>query len=323
MVALLSTGLSFGASTVAWLTPPDGSTFAVGTVVSATGQAAGAGQVGGTGLDLALVLDSSGSMWGAGQAAQRSAASALVNALPVASTSVGVVQFDSSASILLGLTPLSTGTSLVLNAINMVDASGGTTIGAGIDLAKNLLTGPGATPGRTQMMVVVSDGWSSGNPGASADIAVLAGVDAVHAVGMPGHSVSTMQDIVNGPDGILGNADDDGIYTSGSLDALISLFNGTSGNLVGLQNVSVTLPDGTVLANVPTDGLGNFAINGWTMQPGANVFQVLATATDNSTATATLTLYGVSQSVPDGGTTLTLLGLSLGAAFFAKKRLAC
>jgi hypothetical protein len=320
LVSLMTAGSGMAATSVSWLTPANGSSYPVGTVVNPTGAASGVGSTGG-GLDLALVLDSSGSMSGAGQTAQKNAALALVAGLPVATSSVAIVRFSSSASTPLGLTPVSTGLTAINNAINGTPSSGGTNIGLGIDAGSAALTGALHTAGRTQMMVVISDGSTSGAiPGERADAAIAAGVDNIHAVGVPGHNVSQMRGIVDGADDIYGNSDDHGIYTSGTLTQLLALFNGTGGNLVGLDHIDVTLPDGNVLSSYPTDGLGNFTLPNWAMLPGANTFKVDAYGTDQTTATATLTLYGVQQSVPDGGTTLMLLGLSLGAISFAKKR---
>jgi hypothetical protein len=328
LLSLLASGAAFAGASVAWTSPPNGSTYAVGTVVNPTGVASGVGGQAGTGLDLALVLDSSGSMGGAGQLAQRNAALALVAALPSATSSVAVVEFDSDANLVLGLTPVSTGLATINAAITSVDASGGTNIAAGISTATAELTGANHIAGRTQVMVVVSDGSTSGaDPGAAADAAIAAGVDNVHSVGIPGHVASQMQNIANGPDNITGNSDDIGVYTAGSLDALTALFNGTAGNLVGLTRVDVTLPDGTLLVGVPTDGLGNFALSGWNIQAGANTFTATAYATDGSQASATLTLYGISpntggggNSVPDGGTTAALLGFALCSVSFLKKK---
>lgn len=325
LMSCLASGAAFAGASVSWTSPANGSSYLVGTVVNPTGTASGVGGQPGTGLDLALVLDSSGSMFGAGQLAQQNAALALVAALPGATSSVAVIDFDSFATVRLGLTPVSTGLATINSAITAIDASGGTNIGAGINAATAELTGANHTVGRTQVMVVVSDGSTSGDPGAAADAAVLAGVDSVHAVGIPGHVASQMQNISNGPDNINGTADDIGVYTAGSLAALTALFNGTAGNLVGLSRVDVTLPNGTLLSGVPTDGLGNFALSGWTMLAGANTFTATAFATDGSQATATLTLFGTTPGgggnrVPDGGATAALLGFALCSVSFLKKK---
>jgi hypothetical protein len=261
---------------------------------------------------------------------QREAATALVNALPQDSTSVAVIEFDSDANTVRTLTALNPNKASVISGINSVDASGGTTIGTGIDQAKTELTGSNHTAGRTQVMVVISDGSSSGSPGENADTASLAGVDQIHSVGIPGHSALTMQRIVDGlDDNYAASADNHGTYTgfdsADDLNALVALFAGTGGSLVGLQGVDVTLPDGSVLTGVQ-DGLGNFivpAIGSWAMLPGANTFTAVATATDGTTASATLTLYGQSgpAGVPDGGSTLLLLsGVLVGLLSFARAR---
>lgn len=313
---------------VAWTSPPNGSIFNVGVLVNPLGQASASGGVGGSGLDLALVLDSSGSMGlvesgKSRQQWQKDAAIALVNALPTATTSVAVIEFDSDASTVRMLSPLTTEKALIIAAINSVDASGGTTIGSGIDLARVQLTGPLHTAGRSQQMVVMSDGESSGLPGENADVAAAAGIDAIHSIGMPGHSALTMQRIVDGPDDSYANAADNyGIYTGVSnLTALEALFNGTAGNLVGIDHVEITLPNGTVINPAAIDGLGNFSTS-WTMQLGANTFTARAYDTDGNSAVATLTLNGVSgPGVPDAGATAGLLGIGLVALAALRRRL--
>ena len=306
---------ALAAVTVSWGSPLNNSVFDAGSVVSLTGAANASGIIGGTGLDLALVLDSSGSMVtvNSGQSRQawvRQAAAALVNAVPQASTSVAVVEFDSNAVMLAGLTPLSTGKATVLTAINSVDASGSTNIGAGITRATTELTGPNATAGRVQVQVVLSDGISSGNPATNAAAAFLAGVDAVHAVGIPGHSPATMQAIATAGHGT---------YTNGSdLTALIGLFSGTAGNLVGIDSGDILLNDGTLLDNVAIDGLGNFVLPAVTLFEGNNVFKATAFDTLGNSATAELTLVGAAV-VPEPET-LALLVAGL-AVFGARARL--
>jgi len=293
------------ATSVSWLSPADGSTYATGTNVSPTGQASGVGGTGGTGLDLVLVIDVSGSMgWygNAGLNAAIAAANALVASLPAATTSVGIVQFNSSASpnVPLGLTPVSTGLGTITSAINGLSAGGSTNIGAGVSAGATTLLA-GHTAGRNMMQVVLSDGV--GSYSGQAATAYSSGI-VTHAVGVPGHNAAQMQQVAT---------DGGGVYTNvTSLADLTSLFDGTGGNLVGLQNVDVTLPDGTLLTNVATDGLGNFSVGPYALAAGANVFTANATGTDGTTASSTLTLYGQggSTSVPEPGS-LALLGLGL------------
>lgn len=315
-LALSLGGITSSASTsVVWNSPPNGSTYAVGTSVTPLGQASGAGVIGGTGLDLALVIDVSGSMGGPGIAAAQAASSSLVNALPVATTSVTIIAFNSVANTVKVLSPLTTDKTAILNAIAGLAAGGGTEIGRGIQAATTELTSSRHTVGRSQQMVVLSDGFSgfNPNPATAADDAKAAGVDAIHSVGIPGHSVAQMKDIADGVDNISGNSDDNGVYTdANNLAALEGLFNGTSGNLVKLDHVDVTLPNGTTIT-VPTDGLGNFAAPNHAIALGPQTWVATAYGTDGSSASATLTLNGIRDTVvtPDGGSTALLLGLGM------------
>jgi Ca-activated chloride channel homolog len=315
---------AMAATSVAWLTPPDNSHFVAGTSVNVTGQAAGQGQVGGTGLDLVLVMDSSGSMsWSGGQAAQHAAANAIVDALPQATTSVAIVDFDSSAYTKRGLTQLDGTNTALHNSINSVDASGGTAIHAGINQAASILTGTDATASRLQAMIVMSDGSSTVSlADSAADAAMASGVEAIHSVGMgASYSATALQASVNGVDDVYGNSDDYGTFVGSSFNDLIALFSGTSGNLVGLDHIDITLPDSTVLYDHATDALGNFNVN-YALALGANVFSVTAYGTDGSTASASWTLYGdASGQVPEPGTLL-LFGLGVLGLTISRKKVA-
>ncbi|KNX40165.1 von Willebrand factor type A domain protein [Roseovarius tolerans] len=161
---MLSVGLFGGsaanaAGSVQFNSPADGSSAVVNTAITPTGSASITGTTG-DGLDLVLVLDSSGSMGGSRAAAQRAAAKALVASLPTSTSSVSIVEFDSDANLVIGLTPLTPASNItaINAAIDVVDASGGTFIGSGIDEATGILTGAGATASRSQQMVVLSDG---------------------------------------------------------------------------------------------------------------------------------------------------------------------
>ena len=311
------------ATSVSWNSPADGSAFPVGTTVAPTGTASGIGQTG-TGLDLMLVLDSSGSMTinqtvgGVTQSRaqwQKDAAIALVNSLPANNISVGIVEFDSDSNLVRSLSPLLTDKALIIAAINGVDASGGTFIGSGIDTATAELTGANHTAGRSQQMVVFSDGSSSGNPPAAAAAAVLAGVDSVHSVALPGANITTMQSIATAGNGTFIDAS-----TAQGIQDLIDLFSGVGGGtLVGIDHVDIEMPDGTLIGSIAVDAFGNFITPGWFMELGANTFIATAYGTDGTSASASLTLYGTASSVPEPSL-LGLLGLGLIGMIGARRR---
>lgn len=319
---VLSVGI-FGASSanaagsVSFNSPVDGSSAPAGTSVTPTGIANISG-TGGTGLDLVIVMDSSGSMaTGGRQAAQKAAAKALVDALPVTTTSVSIVEFDSDSNEVIGLTPLMPASNItaIKTAIDSVDSNGLTTIGDGIDEATAILIGAGSTSGRSKQMVVLSDGSSSGDPGASAAAAVAAGVDNVHSVGLPGHNVSTMQDIAT---------EGNGVYTDASdLATLTGIFQGTGGSLVGVSNIEIIMPDGSVIASNSVSGVGAFTVDqAFNIGLGPNTWTVNASFTDGSTASDTVTVYGTQGAVIPlpAGFPLLLGGLGLLGALGARRR---
>lgn len=298
LVTLFMAGQVHAAASVSWLSPADGSSAPVGTNVAPTGIASGVGSSG-DGLDLVLVLDSSGSMGStsAGQTRQqwqRDAAIALVNSLPAATTSVSIVEFDSDANVVIGLTALTPASNItdIIAAINGVNAGGSTNIPNGINAATAELTGANATAGRSKQMVVISDGATSGSVTTAAQAALVAGVNNIHSVAIPGANISTMQAIATNGNGVFSNFSD-----PADLANIASVFDGTAGNLVGLDRVEVTLPDGTVIT-VPTDGLGNFNLADYALELGDNVFSATAFATDGTQATADLTVIGTAVTTP-------------------------
>jgi Ca-activated chloride channel homolog len=307
-------------TSVAWVSPADNSAYPANTAVTITGQAGATGLVGG-GLDLVLVLDSSGSMSTTAtsggvtksrQQWQRDAAIALVNSLPSGSTSVGVVEFDSDANVVRSLIPLTGNLASVVAAINSVDASGGTNIPSGIQVATAQLIGAAHTAGRPQHMVVISDGVTDGNPSVTAAAAIAAGVDSVHSVALPGASLATMQSIASAGNGTYINA-------TSNIQGLIDIFAGTAGSLVGLDYVDVTLADGTVLHDVTTDAFGNFSLN-VNVAAGVNTFVANAFGTDGTSASTSLHLVGTTEASVDEPSGLALLGLGILAIGAMRRR---
>jgi Ca-activated chloride channel homolog len=304
-------GTAMADTSVAWLSPPDGSVYDVGTVVNPTGNASAMDAIGGAGLDLALVIDESGSMYGGGLAAAKTAAISLVNNLPQDTTSVAVIGFDSYSHTYRLLTALNPDKNMVIAAINSIAAGGGTNIGAGVQAGINALTA-GHTAGRTMMQVVLSDGYGSYS-GQAATGYNNSGI-ITHTVGIPGHNATLMAQVAS---------DGHGVYTNVSnLSQLEGIFNGTGGNLVGIDHVDIELPDGTVLGSIGIDGLGNFTLPDWAIQTGAQTFIATAYGTDGSSAQATLTLNGRAdnnQPVPEPATMLLLSTGLLGLTGIRRK----
>jgi hypothetical protein len=316
----LAGGNAFAAASASW--EGAGQSYTVGTNLNVSGSAGASGST--SGLDIALVLDSSGSMYGSGQVAQRVAANALVASLPTTGVSVAVIDFDysSSADTPLGLTSLSTasGIASVNAAINSIDASGGTNIAAGITAAATTLTGPASTATSSQVMIVMSDGGSSVSAAeVAADAAIVAGVDAIYSVGMGDYvSSSALKAVVNGVDDEYGNSDDYGTYSSASFDELLNLL--TAGGLVGIDTVDITDGDGNDVF-FTLSGLGDVMVN-YNIGLGENILNMSVLGTDGSLATAQWTATGTDNvvGVPEPST-IFLLGLGLvGLVFNGRKK---
>lgn len=107
--------------------------------------------------DVVIVMDTSNSMTGNKLDNAKDGAKQLVDAVG-AGVNVGLVQFDSTASVAADLGESETS---VKTAIDSLSASGGTDVGAGIDAGQAELTGPNGRSGAEKFMVVLGNGQSS------------------------------------------------------------------------------------------------------------------------------------------------------------------
>ncbi|WP_425092794.1 vWA domain-containing protein [Tropicimonas sp. S265A] len=274
------------AGTVSWTNPANNSSFPVGTVISPQGIASG-GISSGSGLDLVIVLDGSGSMNNTTLAQQAAAANALIAAVPQATSQIGIVQFGSSAST---IAPLQSAANqgVLMAAVNSVDDNLGTTDTAeAIDLAASLLTAN--DNGNSKQIVLITDGGPNSQTAAETAAANAAGgtpAVQVNTVGLPNTNFGSQDDIAAAGGGIF--------VTASNQQALVDLFTGTGGNLVGIDQIDVELPDGTLLSDVAlTSGLGNFDVTqGYALEAGANTWTVTAFFTNGQSAMADLTVFG-------------------------------
>jgi hypothetical protein len=226
------------------------------------------------------------------RATQRDAATALLDALPAASTSVGIVGFGANVVTLSPLTPVSSGQAALTTQLAVLNPAAlqtfSTDTAGAINQAAALLRAD--DNGRDKQMVVITDGAPNSQVAAvNAATAAKAGTPSVqvNTVGLPNTSFGNQEAIATAGGGTF--------VTAGSLQSLIDLFTGTSGNLVGIDQIDVTLPDGTLLSDVPlTSGLGNFDVTqAFALALGNNVWTVNALFTDGGSAQATLNVIGV------------------------------
>lgn len=108
-------------------------------------------------VDVMLVIDSSGSMrWNDPLGLRKTASKNFIDAL-IEGDQVGVVDFDSNAVLLSGLT---TDFAAAKAAVDRIDSSGGTNIGAGVAVAHNEIINNG-NPEHLRAEIVLTDGVGS------------------------------------------------------------------------------------------------------------------------------------------------------------------
>lgn len=212
-------------------------------------------------VDTALVIDSSGSMRNNDPDNLRLQASKnFVNAL-LETDRGAVVDFDNRSTILSGLT---SSKSTLNNAINAIDSSGGTNIGAGVSDALNILKAAQSNE-RGQLLVLLTDGqgrYSSGLTTQAANDNVT-----IYTIGLSnGVNASLLNQIAVGTGGTYNQvnsaADLPRVFRSVEIDSGLAGGEDTDGDgLTDQQEIDgITDVTGTVFTSDPdnpdTDGDG-------------------------------------------------------------------
>jgi uncharacterized protein YegL len=146
--------------------------------------------------DIVLVIDSSGSMTGNDPSNIRKSAAKSFASKMKSTDRVSVVDFDNSARLAIGL---SNNLSSINAAIDTIDSSGGTDIGAGVSIALTQLTS-NSDNSKNRAIILLTDGDGSYNTSLTTQLAT-AGIR-VFAIGLTG-SVNTalLQGIATGTNG--------------------------------------------------------------------------------------------------------------------------
>jgi uncharacterized protein YegL len=147
-------------------------------------------------LDVMLVIDRSGSMSGQNIIQAKAAAISFVGFMDLTLDRAGLVSFSSSATLDQGLTQDET---TLVNQINTLVASGGTQIDLGLSVAHSHLANNG-DPIAEPVIILLSDGVSSGDPIAAANAAKAAGIRII-SIGLgSGADANTLRAIASTPE---------------------------------------------------------------------------------------------------------------------------
>ena len=256
-------------------------------LVQGTASAVGGGQ----GIDLMLVLDDSGSLSRTDPTKERfEAVRQLMNSFgPQVNVKVGMVFFDSTATVDVSLSAVSSAVGSVETAIQShSNPGGGTAIGEGIAKASEELTTNGRA-NSSKVIVVFTDGrnGSGTDPVSAATSAAASAVVNVVGLGTDSAYQSDMQDIATAGGGVYLNAS--------SPAELLALFR--DARVVGIQDVAVmneTTGESAALVNV-VSGTYSAPLD---LAEGSNVLKVTATDTDGATATASVTVTRPATTTP-------------------------
>jgi PKD repeat protein/uncharacterized protein YegL len=150
----------------------------------------------GSELDVGLVIDRSGSMAGTSMSATKAGAKEMVRSLSGSLDQSGLVSFESSATLDKSLSSAHAATEA---AIDGLVASGGTNMQAGIERSHADFTAK-KRPAARHVMVVLSDGASSGDPVSAATAAKADGIE-IFAISVgSGADTATMMAVASDPD---------------------------------------------------------------------------------------------------------------------------
>ncbi|RLG13602.1 MAG: hypothetical protein DRN66_03880 [Candidatus Nanohalarchaeota archaeon] len=224
-----------------------------------------ASAIGGSGsLDVIFVMDTSGSMsWNDPNESRKDGAKNLIDILPEGSqVAIAVIDFDNYANIIQDFTFNHTEAK---EAIDTLDASGGTNIGNAVDLANEHLINNGRS-GSAWVEILFTDGSGSYSPQYTTN-AANAGI-VIHTMGLgSGVNETLLKEIANGTGGTYTYVDD-------PANLSVAFPGLTLTNIIKVtvnNNVATLYPD------------GSFIYCSVDLAVGDNTITAIATATDNAT----------------------------------------
>ena len=178
-------------------------------------------------IDVTFVIDRSGSMSLAYKLLQAQYAANMFVDLMRPGDKIGVVAFESSASVIYPLQTIGYGEfqkTAAKNAINNLYASGGTSIGAGLQAAYGDMITNGVNPSTGQadpirIMILLSDGWETSAPYVTDDLlnSIKAANITVHTLGIGSDADQELLTDIASKTG--------GSYYFASSDGIRSMFN--------------------------------------------------------------------------------------------------
>ena len=233
-----------------------------------------------TPIDVSLVIDRSGSMsWNRRMLRAQLAASMFVDFMRPGDK-IGVVAFNNSASVIYplhtigyGNYPLPSEKMVAKNAINNLYASGGTSIGGGLQAGdQDLITnGVDISTGEAdpvRIMILLSDGWETSPPFVTDDL--------LNNINGAGITVHTLGIDIYADQELLTNiaSQTGGSYYYATADGIRSMFNYLMVKVYGekvVRSVSGTVPSGaTVEENVLVDStMGSMTVS--LLWPGSDL----------------------------------------------------